>query len=132
MVAKRRRRNLHKEIIDPGIEHLEGLGALCQNYHSPRAMPPTLKGHPDLVVMWSGITWYVEVKPDIAGRKPPLNFNQCAWFWRYYSQFCATIRYVIATNVPDLLDRVSLNSMYDISAPERYHEKLVKWKEENE
>ena len=83
--TKRKRRNLHREIIDPAIEYYNDQGAVCQNYHSPRAMPGVLAGHPDLVILWSGIVWYVEVKPWITGRKPPLNDNQKAWFWKFYT-----------------------------------------------
>ena len=127
-MVKKRRRNLHREIIDPAIEYLRNQGAHCQNYHSPRSMPPVLKGHPDLVVFWSGVTWFVEVKPSVH-RKAPLNDNQCAWFWRFYPVFCATIRYVIATDYDDLLRRVNLESGYDISVPEWYHKKLLDWNE---
>ena len=118
--------------MDPAIEYLESQGALCQSFHSPRSMPPVMKGHPDMMVLWSGITWYVEVKPWINKRKPPLNETQMVWFWKFYPQFCATIRYVIATSTPDLLDRVSKQSDFDISMPEFYHGKFLDWKEKND
>lgn len=125
------RKNRHKEIIDPAIERLEAAGYTCQNYHSPRSMPKALLGHPDLVVMLGGITWYVEVKPwyrdKTQTRRPPLNDNQCEWFWKFYPQFCATIRYVIATDLHDLLARVD-RIEHDISVPKRYYDQLRAWR----
>ena len=81
-----------------------------------------------MMVLWSGITWYVEVKPWITKRKPPLNDNQMKWFWKFYPQFCATIRYVLATSTEDLLVRVTMHSDFDISMPEFYHTKFLEWR----
>ena len=131
-MATKKRRNLHKEILDPGIEYLESKGATCPSFHGPRSMVAALKGHPDMMVLWSGITWYVEIKPWITGRKPPLNNTQMAWFWKFYTQFNATIRYSLATSVEDLLVRVRLDSEFDISVPAFYYEKFLKWKEDND
>ena len=88
---------------------------------------------PEYAYYYDGkIIWYVEVKPwyrdSVKNRKPPLNDNQCQWFWKFFPQFCATIRYVIATDTEDLLDRVAKISV-DISVPDRYFHQLNAYKE---
>ena len=124
-MAKKRRRNLHKEIIDPATLHYISQGAVVQSYHSPRAMPKAMLGHPDVMLLWSGITWFIELKPGYS----KLSDNQCIWFWKFLPQFCYTIRYVIAKDYDDLLGRVNLDSKFDISVPPKHHERLTAWKE---
>lgn len=125
-MTKVKRRNIHKEIIDPAIEYFTGQGAVCQNYHSPRAMPGALAGHPDLVIVMDGTIWFVEVKPDTHGR-PSITDTQCIWFWKFMPQFCYNVRYIIAQNYDDLIWRVE--SRFDISVPEWYHQKLTDFKD---
>lgn len=126
-MVRKRRRNLHKEIIDPAALHYTSEGAVVQSYHSPRAMPKAMIGHPDVMMLWSGITWFIELKPGYS----KLTDGQCEWFWKFYPQFCYTVRYVIATNYDDLLWRVQQDGtrQFDISVPEWYHKKLNAWKE---
>jgi hypothetical protein len=91
-------------------------------------MPGALVGHPDLVVIGAGITWFVEVKPGYS----QLTDSQCAWFWKFYPQFCYSVRYVIAKDYNELIEKVSGTSKFDISVSERHYRRLKAWKEAEE
>lgn len=126
-----KRVNRHKKIIDPAMKHFANLGYTCQNYHSPRSMPGALNGHPDLVMYKDGRTWFIEVKPwyhdGKRNRKDNLRDSQCWWFWKFYPVFCATIQYVIAVDLNDLIVRVADDNL-DITVPDMYYDQLIAYK----
>jgi hypothetical protein len=101
-VPKKKRKNLHRDILEPFQEYIEALGATCQNYSIGRSMPRALKGHPDMVVFDQGTTIFIEVKPDKHGTAR-LTDGQCEWYHKFEKQFCDTIRYIIAGSYDELV-----------------------------
>jgi hypothetical protein len=125
---KRRRKNLHAEILGPFATYVEANGATTQNYSIGRSMPRALKGHPDMVVFEGGVTTFVEVKPDVHGTAR-LTDGQCEWYWKFEHHFCGTIRYIIAGSFGDLVERYHYGD--DVSMPDQHRRRLDRYGKTN-
>ena len=122
-----KRKDHHKRIIQASIPYLEKLDYVVTEFHTAQKMPRVLRGVPDLNIVFSGITWWVEIKPRYANyMRDQMSDLQWSWFHERRPHVGFHLRYAIVEDEDELLDwifdkDVGKHSPYDCIRLGEYH-----------
>ena len=130
-----KRKDHHKKVIADSIPYLIGLDYAVTQFHTAQKMPRVLRGVPDLNIIYSGIEWWIEIKPRYANyMRDQMSDLQWGWFHERRRHFGASIRYGIVEDGSDLLDfvldpDVGKHAPYDcIRIPEYHLGRYEQWR----
>ncbi|MHC4370908.1 MAG: hypothetical protein ACYSW8_25135 [Planctomycetota bacterium] len=100
----KRRKNRHGAILKQALPELEAEGFLATVFHHHSRMPKSLKGVPDLYLMHTDLTMWVEIKPLYANyMRDQMSDVQWQWFHDRRDIFSHNTQYAIVTDVDELL-----------------------------
>lgn len=99
--------NRHGQILKNCLPFLEHEGYQISQFHQDTRMPRSLKGLPDVYIMFGGVSWWIEVKPLYANyMRDQMSDVQWKWFHERQHEWCDSIRYAIVVDEHELLDFV--------------------------
>jgi len=108
------------EISAAGDEILRGVGAAVFNFSHNRALPKSLRGLPDKLVFFQGVTYWIEVKGDGDTIKP----DQVKFFQIVQPNLNYYNRYVLADGV-DVFMVLATGACRKIEVPGKWLDKLM-------
>ena len=104
-----KRKNRHLEIIKQVLPELTAQGYKVTQFHHHRRMPKSLKGAPDLYVMWRGRSWWIEIKPRYQNyMRDQMSDVQWQWFHDRRDDFSEHIQYAIVEDAEELLTAIQM------------------------
>lgn len=123
-----KRKNHHKIIITSA--DLTSQNFKVTQFHTSQKMPRTLKGVPDLHVLFGGISWWIEIKPRYANyMRDQMSDKQWQWFHERRIHFNQNNRYAIVTNAEELKSVVLDWEDHDeVYMEDYYWDRYNKWR----
>ena len=116
-----KRKDHHKKIIQDAMFQLGSMKVT--QFHTAQKMPRTLKGVPDLNIMFADLTFWIEIKPRYANyTRDQMSDAQWTWLHERYVHFLRNTRYAIVENAKELIDVVLRWENYEAVNLGVYHQ----------
>ena len=124
-----KRKDHHRKVIRDSVPYLESLDYVVTQFHTAQKMPRVLRGVPDLNIVLSGITWWIEIKPRYANyMRDQMGDLQWKWFHERKPHMGFHLRYAIVEDGSDLLDFVLNNDRVSVLLGDYHEGRYDQWR----